>query len=54
MCCLSCALLKRLQWNRWPELFFESTCGRWMGELERPAAGDYEVRPTLNGDEVST
>jgi len=40
--------------NRWTESFFENTCGRWMGELERPAIEDYEVRPTLDTHEVST
>jgi hypothetical protein len=25
--------------DRWPESFFENTCGRWMGELERPFTG---------------
>jgi len=34
--------------DRWPESFFENTCGRWIGELERPAIEDYEVRPTLD------
>ena len=40
--------------NRWPEPFFENTCGRWIGELERPTSEDYEVRPALDTDEVST
>jgi hypothetical protein len=39
--------------DRWPESFFENTCGRWIGELERPSVGDYETRPALSGDEVS-
>jgi len=40
--------------DRWPESFFENTCGRWIGKLERPAIEDYEVRPTLDTGEVST
>jgi len=40
--------------NRWPESFFENTCGRWMGKVERPPIEDYEVRPTLDTNEVST
>jgi hypothetical protein len=39
--------------DRWPESFFENTCGRWIGELERPSVGDYETRPALSSDEVS-
>jgi hypothetical protein len=39
--------------DRWPASYFENTCGRWIGELERPPADDYEVRPALNSDEVS-
>ena len=34
--------------NRWLGSFFENTCGRWIGKLERPAIEDYEVRPTLD------
>jgi hypothetical protein len=34
--------------DRWPESFFENTCGHWIGKLERPAIEDYEVRPTLD------
>jgi hypothetical protein len=39
----------------WPADFFETTCGRWEGDFERPAPGDYEVRPSLDAsDEVSS
>ncbi|HTU89045.1 MAG TPA: hypothetical protein VMF69_03010 [Gemmataceae bacterium] len=33
----------REEWLR----FIESTAGKWEGELERPAQGEYEERDTL-------
>ncbi len=41
--------------SRWPDAFFETTCGRWEGDFERPSPGDYEIRPSLDeSDEVSS
>ena len=31
----------------WPPGFFESTAGKWVGELERPPQGEFEKREEL-------
>ena len=31
----------------WPPGFFEATAGRWVGDLERPAQGEFEKREDL-------
>ena len=41
-------LVKRNLSTQWPEGYFESIVGGWLGDdLERPPQGDYEQRETL-------
>ena len=33
--------------DAWPPGFFESTAGKWVGDLERPSQGEFERREEL-------
>jgi hypothetical protein len=33
--------------HNWPPGFFENTAGKWIGDLERPAQGEFEKREQL-------
>ena len=33
--------------KKWPDNFFEKVVGEWMGDLSRPAQGNFELREDL-------